>query len=149
MPLAACTEEGTITEQAAPSVSAPLPAPSAPPSSAAAQTARGASDKELCQSAKKAGDEMKAALVAALKAGKDPSPALFRKILTELTEKVTTVAATGVDGKVVTAMNQFGVEAAKAAAAADPAEAADNPAFEKAGKDLAAACKAAGVTVTF
>ncbi|MGW1062821.1 hypothetical protein [Micromonospora rubida] len=106
------------------------------------------SDKKLCESAKKAGDDMKAQFVAAMQSG-DPSPAVFKKILTDLDEKLTTLAATGSDGKVATALKQFGVEASKAAAAADPADAADNPAFEKAGADITAACKAAGVSVNF
>ncbi|SIM66243.1 hypothetical protein [Micromonospora cremea] len=44
------------------------------------------SDKKLCESAKKAGDEMRAALVAMATAG-EPSAADFKKILTELDQK--------------------------------------------------------------
>jgi hypothetical protein len=120
-----------------------------PSSSAAAGTTGGKSDKELCESAKKVGDDMKATLIAAFKSDEEPSPAVFKKILTDLDEKVTTLASAGGDSKVATAMKQFGAQASKAAAAADPAGAADNAAFEKAGADLTAACKAAGVNVIF
>ncbi|MET8121487.1 hypothetical protein [Micromonospora sp. NPDC005189] len=95
---------------------------------------------------KKASDEMKAELVKVATAG-ETSAADFKKILTELEQKVTTVATAGGDSKMAAALRQFGAEASKAAAAADPATAADNPAFEKAGKDITAACKAAGVSV--
>lgn len=107
------------------------------------------SDKKLCEAAKKAGDEMKAEFVAAVTSGQEASPAVFKQILTDLDKKVTTVASAGGDGKVATALKNFGVEASKAAASANPAEAADNPAFEKAGADITAACKAAGVSVVF
>ncbi|MFI0796916.1 hypothetical protein ACH4OY_30155 [Micromonospora rubida] len=154
MALTACSGEDTKTTagstpsaSTAPS-SAAASASSAPSSTAAAGTTGGASDKKLCESAKKAGDDMKSQFVAAMQSG-EPSPAVFKKILTDLDEKLTTLAATGSEGKVATALKQFGVEASKAAAAADPADAADNPAFEKAGADITAACKAAGVSVNF
>jgi hypothetical protein len=106
------------------------------------------SDAELCEAAKKAGEEMRKKLVAAAMSG-DTSPAMFKDILTELNEKVTTLAASGGDGELVTALKEFGAEVAKAASAADPAAAIDNPNVEKAGKRASAACKAAGVTVVF
>ncbi|GAA2216648.1 hypothetical protein ACFY2R_05495 [Micromonospora olivasterospora] len=105
------------------------------------------SDKDLCESAKKASDEMKTKLVAAVQAGKESDPAMFKEILTGLEQKFTTAVSSGGDSKVATAMKQFATEAGKAASAADPATAADNPAFEKAGADLTAARKTAGVTV--
>ncbi|MGK5445074.1 hypothetical protein ACSNN7_25050 [Micromonospora sp. URMC 105] len=107
------------------------------------------SDKKLCESAKKAGAEMKAKLIAAVSSGQEPSPAVFKEILTELDGKVTTLAAAGGDSKVATALKNFGMEASKAAASPDPAQAADNPALEKAGADITAACKASGVSVIF
>ncbi len=88
---------------------------------------------------------MKAELVKVATTG-EPSAEDFKKILTELEQRVTTAAATG-DGKVAAALRTFGAEAAKAASAADPATAADNPAFEKAGEDITTACKAAGINV--
>ncbi|WP_433344212.1 hypothetical protein [Micromonospora sp. CA-111912] len=141
------TAGSTPSASTAPSSAAASPS-SAPPSTAATGATGGTSDKKLCESAKKAGDDMKAQLVAALQSG-EPSPATFKKILTDLEGKMTTLASTGGDSKVATALKQFGVEAAKAAAAADPANSADNPAFEKAGADITAACKAAGVSVNF
>ncbi|MEO3781303.1 hypothetical protein ABGB16_31825 [Micromonospora sp. B11E3] len=144
--LAACGGEDTETTAGrAPSASS-APATSSAPSPSAAVATK--SDKELCESAKKVGAEMKAKLVAAVQSG-DSSPATFRKVLTGLSEKVTEVASAGGDGKVTTAMKQFAAEAAKAAGAADPATAADNPALTKAGADLSAACKAVGVSATF
>lgn len=157
MALTACGgEETTTTAGSTPSAStaptsAAASASSAPsPSAAAGATGGtgGTSDKKLCESAKKAGDDMKAQLVAALQSG-EPSPAVFKKILTDLEGKMTTLASSGGDSKVATALKRFGVEASKAAAEADPANAADNPAFEKAGADITAACKAAGVSVNF
>ncbi|MEV4659733.1 hypothetical protein [Micromonospora sp. NPDC049301] len=149
--LAACGDGDKATTAGS---SSPAPTSAAPtsaaPSTAATPTApaaSGASDKTMCESAQKAGDEMKAELVAIATAG-EPSAADFKKILTGLDQKVTEVAAGG-DSKVATALRQFGVLASKAAAAPDPAAAADNPAFEKAGADITAACKAAGVSVNF
>jgi hypothetical protein len=118
-------------------------ATSAPPAAAG-----GTSDKELCESAKKAGEDMKDELISALQAGGEPSPALFKEILTTMNEKMTTLSAEG-DSEVANAMKEFGGEAAQAAKAADPAGAADNSAFEKAGADVTAACKPVGVDVNF
>jgi hypothetical protein len=77
-----------------------------------------------------------------------PSPAVLKKILNEFAADMTAVAASAGDSsKAAAASKQIGAAAAKAAAAADPAAAAANPAFEKAGANLTAACKAAGVNV--
>ncbi|MFD1081491.1 hypothetical protein [Micromonospora andamanensis] len=139
---------GASTSAAVPSATTPSASPTpAPPSADAADAV---SDKQLCQSAKKASEEMKENLVSALGSGSEPSPALFQKILSGLQNEVTRVAATGAtDSKVVAALERFGAEAEKAANATDPATAADNPAFEKAGASLSTACKSAGVNVTF
>lgn len=139
-------DEGIATWSTPPAATASSSASgSAAPSSAAG----GTSDKKVCESAKKAGEDMKAALVAAVQSGTEPSPALFKKVLTELDEEVTSLAARAGDGPVATALKRFGAEAAKAAAADDPATAADTPAFAKAGTDLAAACRTAGVDINF
>ncbi|WBB49809.1 hypothetical protein O3597_04830 [Verrucosispora sp. WMMA2044] len=131
-----------------PSATATTTSPTpAPPTADAADVV---SDKQLCESAKQASDKMREDLVAAVSSGSEPSPALFQKILSGLQNEVTRVAATGAsDSKVVAALEEFGAEAGKAANATDPATAADNPAFEKAGASLSKACKSAGVTVTF
>ncbi|MEU4570822.1 hypothetical protein [Micromonospora sp. NPDC023956] len=140
------------------------PAPSAGPTSSATSTPSspttssapapstsvgGTGDKEICTSVKEIGNDMKASLVTALQADQAAAPAAFRKVLTDLEGKLTALAATGGDTAVTTAIRAFTTEAAKAAKAADPATAADNPAFEKAGTDLTAACKKAGVEVNF
>ncbi|MEU7973754.1 hypothetical protein AB0B48_17120 [Micromonospora sp. NPDC049089] len=148
--LAACGDADKATTAGSTTPAATSAAPSAVATSAAATPASSpaagaASDKELCESAKKVSDEMKAELVKVATTG-EASAADYQKILNDLDKKIAVVASTG-DGKVATALRAFGAEAAKAAAAADPATAADNPAFEKAGKDISAACKAAGFTL--
>ncbi|MET8232098.1 hypothetical protein ABZS77_15650 [Micromonospora sp. NPDC005298] len=136
---------------AAPASAAPS-TPATPTSAAAAPsgaTTGGTSDKKLCESAKKAGDEMKAALIEMVRTG-EPSAADYKKILTGIDRELTRVASTGAaNSKVAAALRRFGDEAAKAAAAPDPASAADNPTFEKAGATITSACKAAGVSVNF
>lgn len=147
--LAACGDSDKATTAGSATPAPTSAAPSAVATSAAATpsspAAGAASDKELCEAVKKASTEMKAELVKVATAG-EPSAEDFKKILTELEKRVTTAAATG-DGKVAAALRTFGAEAAKAASAADPATAADNPAFEKAGEDITTACKAAGINV--
>ncbi|MBG6104345.1 hypothetical protein IW249_004759 [Micromonospora vinacea] len=146
--LAACGD-GDKATTAGPTTPAPTSAaPSAVATSAAATPASSpaagaATDKKLCEAVKKANDEMSAEMVKVFTTG-DASAADFKKLLTGLEQKVTTVASSG-DGKLADALRTFAAEAAKAAAAADPATAADNPAFEKAGKDVSSACKAHGV----
>ncbi|MEU7909335.1 hypothetical protein [Actinoplanes sp. NPDC049118] len=143
--VAACGgEDAANTAKPAPAVTAPA---SSAPSSPAAAGAAGASDKELCNSAKKAGNDMKTALLAALKAG-EPTAEAYSKILTDLAGTLTESAASGGDGKVTAVMKQVSAEATVVAGAADP-ETADSAAFEKAGADLTAACKAVGVNVNF
>jgi hypothetical protein len=145
--LAACGEDDTATTAGStPPASAPASVPATVPSSPAG--ADTANDKKLCASAESAGQAMKKELIAALQVSDSPSPAAYKKILAGLDKKMTTLAAGG-DGAVATAIKKMGTEASKAAAAADPVEAAANPTFEKAGTDLTAACKAVGVTVNF
>lgn len=98
---------------------------------------------------KAAGEKMKGDLIAALRSGGEPSPALFKKILTDMNGEMERLAALGGDSEVATSLTKFGEQAAKAAKSADPAGAADNPAFEKAGADITDACKPTGVNVNF
>ncbi|WP_433392464.1 hypothetical protein [Micromonospora sp. KLBMP9576] len=150
--LAGCGEEdSTSTADSAPSASAAATstAPSAAAPSSSTGATGGASDKELCQNAKSAGDEMKGAFLTAMQSGKEPEPAVFQEIMKGLEQKMVTAAKAGGDGKVAGLMRDFATEAAKVAAAADPGTAAASPAFEKVGKDLSAACKAVGVNATF
>ncbi|MEU1587852.1 hypothetical protein [Micromonospora sp. NPDC005710] len=145
--LAACGD-GDKATTAGPTTPAPTSAaPSAVATSAAASpaSAGAATDKQLCAAVKKANDEMRAEMVKVVTTG-DASAADFKKLLTGLEEKVTAVASTG-DSKLAEALRTFSAEAAKAAAAPDPATAAENPAFEKAGKDISTACKAHGVSM--
>ncbi|MEH1167351.1 hypothetical protein V6V47_18395 [Micromonospora sp. CPCC 205539] len=149
--LAACGDaDKATTAGSTPSASTSVSTSVAPTSAAASApaAAAGASDKKLCETVKKAGDDMKAELLKVAMAG-EPSAADFKKILIGLKDQLSAAASAGGDSKVATAVQQFNAEAAKAAAAADPAEAADNPAFEKAGTDITAACKAVGVSVNF
>jgi hypothetical protein len=153
--LAACGGADETTAGSAPAASATTAASAAAPTSAAPADSAGGgtSDKELCESANKAGEKMKKDFIAAFQAsggGELPPAAELKKVLTELNDELSALAKSGAeDSKVVAALKTFGVEAAKAAKASDPATAADNPKFEKAGSDITAACKAAGVTVNF
>ncbi|WP_431727565.1 hypothetical protein [Verrucosispora sp. TAA-831] len=146
---AADTAPSVVPPSSAAPSSATPPAPDASaPSTASAADVVG--DKKLCQSAKKASDGMRAELVKAMQSGGEPTPAVFKKILGGLEKEMTTLAATGGgDSKVAAALGKFSTEAGRAAAAADPATAADNPTFTKAGEDLTAACKKAGVEAVF
>jgi hypothetical protein len=143
--LAACGDADKATTAAPTSAAPSAVATSAAAPATSSPAAGSASDKELCESLKKANDKMRAELVKVATTG-DGSPAEFRKVLTDLETEVTTVAATG-DSKLTAALRTFAAEASKAAAAADPATAADNPAFEKVGKEISTICKAAGVSV--
>lgn len=148
--LAGCGEEDS-TAASAPSASASdtSTAPSAAAPSSSTGATGGASDKELCQNAKSAGDEMKGAFLTAMQSGKEPEPAVFQEIMKGLEQKMVAAATAGGDSKVAGLMRDFAAEAGKVAVAADPGTAAANPTFEKVGEDLSAACKAAGVKATF
>jgi hypothetical protein len=146
MALAACGGEDATTAKPAPATTtAATPLASEP---AEAGTTGGVSDKELCESVKKAGDDMTAALVAAVKAG-EPTAADYSKILTGMAAAMDKLAATGTEGDVLTAIKKIGAESATAAAAGDPTEAASTASFEKAGAEMTAACKKAGVKLNF
>lgn len=150
--LAACGsgDDTATTAGSAPSAAATTAAPaSAAPSAPVAADGASKGDKEICESVKKAGEDMKAGLITALSSGEEPSPAVFKKILTDMNNEVSSLAESGGDSKVVAALKEFGAQAAKAAKAADPAEAASNPDFEKSGAALTAACKTTGVDVNF
>lgn len=123
------------------------PADSSAPSGPAADP--GSGEKAFCASVKKVGDEMKADLATILQTGRAPTPAEAKKVLTDTQDKLTALAASGGDGKVVAAIKQFATEAAKAASAADPLTAADNPGYLKAGESVNAACRPYGVEAGF
>ncbi|MET0416356.1 MAG: hypothetical protein ABW022_10080 [Actinoplanes sp.] len=152
MSLTACGSEETPTAASTPPPAATSAAPAPDATSAAPEATsdkKAPSDKQLCQTAGKADEAMKAALIKALQeSGGDPSAEQFAKVLNGLADELSTAAADS-DSKVGKAMKQFAAQATEAAGAADPTTAADNPAFEKSGKSLTAACKAAGVTVNY
>ncbi|MFI2714179.1 hypothetical protein ACH495_29065 [Micromonospora sp. NPDC018662] len=148
--LGACGGQDTSTNaDAAATPTAPAPSASTPsPAASSPAAVTTVSDRELCASAKKTSDEMKAKLVTAMQSGGDTNTQIA-KIMTELGQKVSALTRTAGDGEAATALRRFSVEVTKAAAAPDPATAADNPAMAKAGEDFNAACKAAGVTTVF
>jgi hypothetical protein len=147
MALAACGgEDAATTAGSTPTATTAAASPSAAAPTATA-AAGGTSDKELCESANQAGEDMKTSLIAALATGDSPTPAVFKKILTDLNEDMSTLAKSGGDSKVVTALDKVSAAAAKASAATDPATAAEDPAFEKAFTELATACKPTGVKI--
>jgi hypothetical protein len=90
---------------------------------------------------------MKEAVVAAFKASENPPPATLQKALTDLVKELTSLAGAGGDNALTTALTQYAAETAKVASDADPANAMENANYLKASADLAAACKAAGVTL--
>ncbi|MEE3918278.1 hypothetical protein V2I01_05445 [Micromonospora sp. BRA006-A] len=141
--LAACGDEALGHGRAGGHLGLRRPSPAAPSPSAAAM-----SDKELCTAAEKINKDMRAKLMTAVQAGGDLTKQTGA-ILTELGDRVTRLARTAGDGKAATALKEFGAEAGEAGSAADPGTAADNPAMEKAGKDINAACQTAGAPTTF
>ncbi|MEU7713996.1 hypothetical protein ACFWDK_28590 [Micromonospora chalcea] len=142
--LAGCGDEkpSTTAGPAATSASA-VPSTAAPSPSAVA-----VSDKDLCTAAEKINKDMRTKLMAVVQGGGDLTKETGA-ILTELGDRVTKLAGTAGDGEAATALKEFGAEAGKAGSAPDPGTAADNPAMEKASKDINAACKTAGATTTF
>ncbi|MFC4150606.1 hypothetical protein ACFO0M_30505 [Micromonospora mangrovi] len=150
--LAACGDKATESSgAAAPTASASATTTAAPTTSATTAPAAAAlDDKQLCESAKKANASMKAKFAETMTSGSTPTPADFAKILTGVEKEMNAVAATGApDSEVTAGLTAFAKEAGEAAAAADPASAADNPEFAKAGATLSASCGKAGVTVVF
>ncbi len=151
MTLTACSGDDTPAAVATPPAAAPTgetadPAATTPP--AAEPVAAAPSDKKLCEGANTADKAMKAELIKAMQSsGGDLPAADTKKILTGLATKL--MAAGESDTKVGAAVKEFVAQTTAAASAADPMAALDNPAYEKAGKGLTAACKTAGVTVNY
>ncbi|GIF16490.1 hypothetical protein [Actinoplanes teichomyceticus] len=158
--LAACSDDDK-TEAGSATPAAPASATAAPSASAIVtdptatkdgpgSKAGAAADKELCTATDKAGQSMKKALVTLMSANSGTISAGDAKaILEDFTKQVTTALQSAGDSKVSAAAKAVADEAAKAATAADPVTAAAEPSFEKAGTDVAAACRAAGVPVSF
>ncbi|GAA2623727.1 hypothetical protein [Paractinoplanes durhamensis] len=147
--LAACGQDTDTTAPAATAVAATPAAatsPAAPATSAAAVAAK--ADKEVCEDATKAAESLKKAVLVLAQSGNEIAPADAKALLTDFANNLTK-AGEGADGKVATAIKANADAARKAAAAKDPLTAADTAESAKAGKDLNAACKAAGVKTTF
>ncbi|KXK61924.1 hypothetical protein AWW66_10805 [Micromonospora rosaria] len=144
--LTACGGEDT-SDSAAPAATSSSAAPAA--ATPAAQTV---SDKELCEAVQRTSAEMRDKLTAAVtKAATDESAltTATKEIMTELEQKLSALVPTGgADSEVAPALKVVAADLGKTAKAADPAAVADDPAAEKAGKDLDAACKKHGVTVS-
>jgi hypothetical protein len=143
--VAACgTDKTDSAAGSAPTNAASAPAPA---ETTAAAAAAPADDKAMCTAADKAAKAMTKEIVKLVGSGADPAPADYAKILNDM-NAVLTATAKG-DGNVATAMKEVAAQSAKAATLPDPSAGAEDPAFEKAGKELTAACKAAGVKVNF
>ena len=148
---------GTAAEPtAAPAPAATTTAAAASPatasSSAAASSAPGvttAADKTLCESVKKAGEQMKTQFIDVFKASEDATPAVYKKILNSLGNSLNAAVAGASDGPVVAAVRAFTAEMSKAASAADPAAAINTPDFEQTAKGITTACKPTGVNANF
>ncbi|HET9516608.1 MAG TPA: hypothetical protein VFO77_02655 [Actinoplanes sp.] len=135
--LAACGTESTTATPAAPATATTT-------AQAAADTGN---DKEVCTAAEEAKKAMVKALTAALTEEADPGA--ISKVLTDYEKSVSAAVAGAGDSAVTSAAKATAAAAAAAAADSDPLAATDKPDFAKPGTDLAAACKAAGVTVSF
>jgi hypothetical protein len=145
--LAACGGNDTPTAGSAPSAPATTSAAPTPPASTGA-TAAASADAKLCETANKIGAAMKTELLKAVKDDGTLDVAQAKKTLTGLADQLN-AAAVDNDGQVAAAMKDFAAQSAKAATAADPTTAVSGPAYEKAGSDLTAACKAVGVSVNY
>jgi hypothetical protein len=150
MTVAACGSKGA-EPTAAPAPAATTAAASSAPTAAAssAPAVATAADKTLCESVKKAGDEMKTQLIDVFKSGEKPTPTAYRKILTGLGGRLDTAASTAGDGPVATAIRDFAAVATTAAATDDPAKAIEDPSFEKTATAITVACKPTGVNANF
>jgi hypothetical protein len=145
--LAACGDDTETTASTA-TTTAPAAATTAAAEATTEAAVAGKADKEICEQASKASDSFKKAVVVLARSGNDIAPADAKLLLTDFAKNLNK-AAEGSDSKVATALKANADLALEAAAAKNPVEAADTPESAKAGKDLNAACKAAGVTTTF
>ena len=144
MGLAAC---GEGTDTAAPAAeTTTAPATTAAEATTAAPAA-GTADKAVCEQAEKAAKAFKKAVIVLAQSG-EIAATDAKAMLTDFANGLTKVAE-GADGEVATAVKANADAARKAAGAKDPVEASDSPEAAKAGKELNAACKAAGVTTNF
>jgi hypothetical protein len=144
--IAACSEEAPTTSAQPTATTAAAPAATTeattPPAAAAL------SDKEICEAANKASDSMKKAMETIYKTTGDLKPADQQTILADMAKQLDK-ATEGGTSEVAKAVKVISSQATEAAAAKDPTAALDNADSAKAGKDLNAACKKAGVTTNY
>ncbi|MBM2621944.1 hypothetical protein JIG36_41230 [Actinoplanes sp. LDG1-06] len=149
MSLAACSGDDTSTASSTPTTATSAQPAAETTTEAVAPAGDAPADKDVCEAAGKADKAMKAELIEALKASNgEPTAADYKKVLTGLATQLTTAVGSS-ETEVGKAVKAFVADATEAANAADPVTAADNPEFTKAGSDLTAACKTAGVTVNY
>ncbi|MBW6433691.1 hypothetical protein KZ829_08035 [Actinoplanes hulinensis] len=143
MGLAACGDDKAATTTAEPAK--PAATSALPEAEAAAPAAAAPADKVICEDANKAAESFKKALLTIMSTTGGDVPkkdaALMLSDFAANLEK----AAEGSDTAVATALKTNAAEAAKAAKADDPVNAADTPESAKAAKEFNAACKAVGV----
>jgi hypothetical protein len=147
------TEPTAAPTSGTPAASAPAPTSGSPATSAPAASAPAAgqtrTDKQLCQQITMEYQMIQQRIVKEA-AGGDPSPALAKKLLTDLEKQMTAVVSGAAPGSTVApAITEMAGHVGKLAAAADPAAADDDPAAEKAAKALNTACTKAGAPTNF
>jgi hypothetical protein len=148
--LTACGSEDDTTATAPPvaassTASAPAPATSATSAGTATEappeagTRGGVDTAALCKEA----DEAKKILVtvfAEALGGGEPDPAKVQKAVADLGAKLTAIGTKGGSSEAGVAMQEYGAELTKASKEADPFEASNSAASEKAGERVDAAC---------
>ncbi|WP_430782872.1 hypothetical protein [Actinoplanes sp. G11-F43] len=148
MGLAACGGGDEATSGAA-APAATTTSAAAPAATEAAPAADAPDDKAVCEAANKASDSLKKAMLTLMQNGAEDLPPSDMKLLLTDFAKSLNEAAGSSDSKAGAAVKLIATQSTEAAAAADPSKALDEDAATKAGKDLNAACKAAGVTTNF
>ena len=143
--LSACGGGDAPAGTAAPS--ATTAATTGAPATSSAPAAAAASDKEICNAAVKATTAFGEKLAESLKAGKELTSADIQALLNAMATDLS--VAEGGTSDVAKSAQVMVAELKKVAASADLATAEDSPEYQKAGTELDAACKAAGVEINF
>lgn len=129
---------GAAAPAASASASAPAPAGAATSAPASTGTSGDADAAALCKQA----DEAKKILVtvfAEALGGTEPDAAKVKKAVADLGAELTRIGKSG-GGEAAAAMTAYGAELTKASKEADPFEASNSAASEKAGERVDAAC---------
>lgn len=143
--LSACSEEKAPATSAQPAATT---ASAAAPAATTEAAAAAPSDKEICEGANKASEAMKDAMTTIYQTTGDLKPADQQTILADMAKQLDKAVGTS-ETEVGKAVKLIATQATEAAAAKDPTAALDTPESTKAGKDLNAACKKAGVTTQY